>query len=289
MNFTPKRTPRPAQPMPLAAPAGWTGGALININSTAASVAWPTQGVDAKSKALIIIRDHLRGIHALSSDVTVDWGIYADPSGGGLLYILRRKDDIKAKLKVFKEVMRRGKVLCKKLETDLGPEHMQAKELRRYFDTELLTGVCPMIECDRGLGAGAGAMASATRDFKIVYQEYPLGDEQQKEWQSITPVLNNRYDSFTHELAHVACGGRFGKTECKDHGQGWCEMATLMNQTNHLLGLRTFNARWRCQESCGNCGSRTSISAPCRPLSNPPVCPPTEDAKKNKLKLSGGV
>ena len=168
----------------------------------------------------------------------------------GLHYIVFKTDNEtqKKKMAVFVEMNRRGKLLYTEAKKRWGSTDKRVQKLSKMFEN--LGGVSRLNETKPGWGAPACAYVTNSNKGPLVFQDYPLCDEKDCWWCSQTPPLDNQFDSYVHELGHVACADPQCETDV--HGPIWFKTTSDLRTIAHALRLRSFNVRYDCFDDCGN-------------------------------------
>ena len=280
----PKPTPVPPKPVPVPKPTPVPPKPITPPVATSTRVLdrlpWPAAATDGRSLRLRAILQALKNTHKKSTDPSEDWAPYVyrrEAGGDGLTYVLRTSGDLVAKVESFAETWRRGTVLVANMPRLAGMGKVkpyQLDNLRAFVDGAKAWGVCPNVEADRALGSPAAAFAQMQNvpdttkpnrpmlGYHLTFATCPLPEDAHP---SKTPIMDNRFDSFVHEMSHVGCSSGPGCAERSGHGISQACLATSLHRMSHTLGLRAHNYRWKCKADCGNCGTPERPGDPCGP------------------------
>ena len=191
-------------------------------------------------------------------DTTKLYGLYL--GSDGLWYALLKSGDIAAKLKVFVEMNRRATILYRAIRKEWGAGDPRVVKLAQMYEDP---GVSHYCETDMKVIRYSCAYMSWYGGTPWIFQDFPLCDESWNGdcvkngsgipvsgWCVKTPPLDNRFDSFVHEMGHAICS--FEDGTCNDHGTGWFTTTTDLRRIAHRLKLRSYNVRYDCADECGN-------------------------------------
>lgn len=219
----------------------------------------------ATSAALDVIYGALARYHPNCPDVRQYWKTYISTRDGRAYVLLQDSSSrVYEKLKVFSDMYNRGARLCRTAKQLWGNTPEVAKMEKFFFDP---SGVAHYAELDDqlvpdsdpprkrwGNSMDSCSVTVWTKLGGIVLHSYPLcdnGGDAATTWMRATPALSNLYDSFIHEVGHVACDP--ASKYCGDHGPEWCKFSSDLRILAHQLGQRVFNVRYGCGDECGNC------------------------------------
>ena len=208
-------------------------------------VKWPTVNGSPFDVAVnvyknIILRTHKK-INTLS-DVEKYWGVYSN--GTGRFYIIRKTGDINDKVKSYSRSWSLGTKLSKNLSGKMS--QTQERNIKNYFDIpNKHGGICPFAESDLGLGARAGAYASATAignvPTTLVFSLYPI---RPNEIPAGNTIADKRFGIFIHELSHVAClSGACTGLDNTGHGGQQVTIDEKLRDISAEIGLKPHNPK----------------------------------------------
>jgi hypothetical protein len=182
----------------------------------------------------------IKDTHKLASleDVEKHWGAYRSVDGSGLCFILRKSNDIPAKIAAYSESWARSRVLLKHSRGKITADQYQ--NFKTFISIpDMYGGLCPLIESDLTLGAFAGAFLTLIPSFEpVIFSYYPVPKGE------IPPgntLADKRFGIVLHELSHVACSEQDCKGMEAGHGGGQTVVENVLRDISAKFGLKPHN------------------------------------------------
>lgn len=210
-----------------------------------ALIKWPTANVSPFERAVNVYKDVINNTHKsvnTIADVEKNWGIYSN--GAGLYFIIRKTGDINEKVKSYSRSWSLGIKLSRNLSGQVS--QVQERNVKNYFNIpNKYGGICPFVESDLGLGARAGAYASAiwigNENTTLVFSLYPI---RPNEIPAGNTIADKRFGIFIHELSHVAClSGACTGLDNTGHGGQQVTIEDKFRDICARLGLKPHNPK----------------------------------------------